>query len=74
MNLQQYQTISGRKIRVGVVGCGRISRNHFGSIERHAQNIELVAVRDIDPSALKESADQYKVAGYIHMAEMLDKE
>jgi UDP-N-acetyl-2-amino-2-deoxyglucuronate dehydrogenase len=74
MNLQHYPTISGRKIRVGVVGCGRISKNHFGSIEQHAQNIELVAVCDIDPSALKESADQYKVAGYIHMAEMLDKE
>jgi UDP-N-acetyl-2-amino-2-deoxyglucuronate dehydrogenase len=74
MNLQHYPTINGRKIRVGVVGCGRISKNHFGSIEQHAQNIELVAVCDIDPIALKESADQYKVAGYIHMAEMLDKE
>jgi UDP-N-acetyl-2-amino-2-deoxyglucuronate dehydrogenase len=74
MNLQHYPTINGRKIRVGVVGCGRISKNHFGSIEQHKQNIELVAVCDIDPSALKENADQYKVAGYIHMAEMLDKE
>jgi UDP-N-acetyl-2-amino-2-deoxyglucuronate dehydrogenase len=74
MNLQHYPTINGRKIRVGVVGCGRISKNHFGSIEQHAQNIELVAVCDIDPSALKESADQYKVTGYIHMAEMLGKE
>lgn len=74
MNLQHYPTISGRKIRVGVVGCGRISKNHFGSIEQHAQNIELVAVCDIDQSALKESADQYKVPGYIQMVEMLDKE
>ncbi len=74
MNLQHYPTISGRKIRVGVVGCGRISKNHFGSIEQHAQNIELVAVCDIDPNVLKENADQYKVPGYIHMAEMLDKE
>ncbi len=67
MNLQHYPTINGRKIRVGVVGCGRISKNHFGSIEQHAQNIELVAVCDIDLNVLKENAEQYKVPGYIHM-------
>jgi UDP-N-acetyl-2-amino-2-deoxyglucuronate dehydrogenase len=74
MNLQHYPTIHGRKIRVGVVGCGRISKNHFDSIEQHAQDIDLVTVCDIDPSALKNSTGQHKVPGYIHMAEMLDKE
>ena len=37
-----------------IVGCGRISKNHFGSIEAHADNLELAAVCDIDPVRLAE--------------------
>lgn len=74
MNLQHYPTINDRKIRLGVVGCGRISKNHFGSIEQHTKNIELVALCDVDSNVLKENSEQYKVPGYVQMSEMLDKE
>lgn len=40
--------IKDRKIRIGVVGCGRIAKNHFGAIEHHAGNLELVGVCDSD--------------------------
>jgi UDP-N-acetyl-2-amino-2-deoxyglucuronate dehydrogenase len=38
--------ITDRKVRFALVGCGRIAKNHFGSIARHADRAELVAVCD----------------------------
>jgi UDP-N-acetyl-2-amino-2-deoxyglucuronate dehydrogenase len=69
-----YPIIQDRKIRIAVVGCGRISKNHFGSIEKHAENIELAAVCDNNPATLREHADRYSVPGYLLMEEMLQKE
>lgn len=46
------EPITGRKIRFALVGCGRIAKNHFDAIERHAHQAELVAVCDTDPRAL----------------------
>jgi UDP-N-acetyl-2-amino-2-deoxyglucuronate dehydrogenase len=74
MKLQNFPIITSRKIRVGLVGCGRISKNHFGSIEQHAEHLQLVAVCDIDAVALNAHADQYKVPGYAQMADMLAAE
>lgn len=74
MKLQQYPTITGRKIRVGLVGCGRISKNHFGSIEQHATDLELAAVCDVDAAALQAHTSQLKVPGYRSMADMLAQE
>jgi UDP-N-acetyl-2-amino-2-deoxyglucuronate dehydrogenase len=72
--MHQYPEITGRKIRIAVVGCGRISRNHFGSIEKHSDHIELAAVCDIDTVVLAEHADRYKAPAYRDMEEMLQKE
>jgi UDP-N-acetyl-2-amino-2-deoxyglucuronate dehydrogenase len=69
-----YAPIKDRKIRIAVVGCGRISRNHFGSIEQHADNFELAAVCDNDPAILAEHAERYKVPAYAKLEEMLEKE
>jgi UDP-N-acetyl-2-amino-2-deoxyglucuronate dehydrogenase len=44
--------VRDRKIRFALVGCGRISANHFDALERHADRAELVGVCDIDPQAL----------------------
>ena len=66
--------IEGRKIRIGIVGCGRIAKNHFGSIEKHADNLELVAVCDIDQNVLDEHSYTYKVPGYICLEDMLKSE
>lgn len=43
--------IDNRKIRIAVLGCGRISKNHFGAIEKHRDRLELVAVCDTNPVA-----------------------
>ena len=40
------------KIRIAVVGCGRISNNHFQSIEMHNDKIELTAICDNNENVL----------------------
>lgn len=56
------------------MGCGRISKNHFGSIEKHAENFDLVAVCDVNSETLKTHSEQYKVPGYTKLDEMLQTE
>lgn len=65
------QRITSRKIRIAVVGCGRISKNHFGSIEQHADEMELVSVCDIDTEVLATHTQQYGVPGYRDLGDML---
>ncbi|MDD5177480.1 MAG: Gfo/Idh/MocA family oxidoreductase [Sterolibacterium sp.] len=69
-----FPPIVNRRIRLGIVGCGRISKNHFGAIEKHAENIELAAVCDIDSKTLAEHKERYKVPGYRQLEEMLKTE
>ncbi|MDR2186506.1 MAG: Gfo/Idh/MocA family oxidoreductase [Azonexus sp.] len=72
--MKHYMPISGRKIRIAIVGCGRVSRNHFGSVEKHADHLELAAICDIAPAVLAEHAAQYKVPAYRDLEEMLVRE
>ncbi len=69
-----YPIIKDRKLRIAVVGCGRISKNHFGSIETHQDNIELVAICDNNSIVLNEHKDQYKVNAYLNLEDMLKNE
>jgi len=69
-----FKSVQGRKIRVGLVGCGRISKNHFGSIEAHSSDLALVAVCDTDRQTLKAHQEQYAVKGYARLEDMLRNE
>jgi len=69
-----YPTVTSRKIRIAIVGCGRISKNHFGSLEKHSDDLELAAVCDNNAETLKAHQDQYKVKGYLRMEQMLEQE
>lgn len=66
--------ITNRKIRHAIVGCGRISKNHFGAIEAHADNIDLIALCDNNPRTLAEHSARYKVPGYTQLEAMLNNE
>lgn len=59
-----FGTIKDRKIKVALIGCGRISRNHFGAIEKHAENVELVAVCDTDKNIVAEIQKNHHISGY----------
>lgn len=68
-----YTAITGRKIRFALVGCGRISKNHFDSISQHADHAELVDVCDTDPSALQKAVHSTGVSGHSSLAALLQK-
>ena len=63
-----------RKIRIAIVGCGRISKNHFDSIIKHQNNIELVSVCDSEKEILNKHIIKYKVKGYLDISAMLKNE
>ena len=74
MRLNNFPIITGRRLKVGVVGCGRISKNHFGSILQYPEELELVAVCDIDSKVLNLAAGEYNVRGYTELKDMLARE
>src|SRR5437868_1998306 len=63
--------ITGRKIRLGLVGCGRIADNHFRAIAAHEGQIELVGVCDIDRSALKAAVARTGAEAYPNLTALL---
>lgn len=65
--------ITDRKIRFALVGCGRIAKNHFASIEKHADRCELVDVCDTDPDALSAAVEQTGATGHASLTAMLSK-
>jgi UDP-N-acetyl-2-amino-2-deoxyglucuronate dehydrogenase len=69
-----YAVIKGRKIRIAIVGCGRISKNHFASIEKHNDSLELVALCDNNKATLDEHVHKYSIPGYLQLETMLDSE
>lgn len=66
-----FETIKGRKIKFALVGCGRISNNHFGSFEALSDDCEVVAVCDSDPATLEAAVKRTGAQGYASYTEML---
>ncbi|MCG5495448.1 Gfo/Idh/MocA family protein [Ectothiorhodospira variabilis] len=69
-----FPIIKNRKIRIAVIGCGRISKNHFGAIQEHTEDMELCAVCDTDPETLKAHQETHQVPGYARMQDLLTEE
>ncbi|MDO8371217.1 MAG: Gfo/Idh/MocA family oxidoreductase, partial [Polaromonas sp.] len=63
--------ITDRKIRFALVGCGRISKNHFDSIAQHGDRAELVDICDIDPKALDAAVKATGARGHASLTTML---
>ena len=64
--------IADRKIRIGLVGCGRISGRHFDAIKAHAERIELVAVCDSELALAQRHAEAFDVPGFGSVEELLE--
>jgi UDP-N-acetyl-2-amino-2-deoxyglucuronate dehydrogenase len=56
-------------LRLGIIGCGRIHRNH-AQAARAVDGIELVGVSDVDEAKLAESTAEWGVPGYSDYKEM----
>jgi UDP-N-acetyl-2-amino-2-deoxyglucuronate dehydrogenase len=63
--------ITDRRIRFALVGCGRISANHFDALEKHAARAEVVAVCDIDPAALAAAVERTGAPGFASLTALL---
>lgn len=66
-----FKQITDRKIRIAMVGCGRISKNHFASIAQHADHLELVAICDNNRDILAEKSQELQVPGFVRLDQML---
>ena len=66
-----FETITNRKIKFALAGCGRISNNHFGAFEALREDCEPVAVCDTDPAALEAAVRRTGAKGYADYAQML---
>ncbi|GAB6192094.1 Gfo/Idh/MocA family protein [Desulfocastanea catecholica] len=69
--MYNYPTITDRKIRLALVGCGRVAANHFGAIEQHVDSVELVDVCDVSSVALEKAVARTKATGHSSLTEML---
>ncbi len=63
-------TNSGKKVRVGIIGCGGISGSHLPNLEKF-DDVELVAFCDVIVERAQKKADQYGGAVYDDAAKML---
>ena len=69
--MYSYTPITDRKIRVALIGYGRIAANHFNAIEQHADNLELVDVCDVDAEALAQAVQRTKATGHSNLTDLL---
>jgi len=69
--MRTYDIIKDRRIRMALVGCGRIAANHFGAMEQHAQDIEVVDVCDVDSIALEKAVARTGAKGHAGLTQML---
>lgn len=65
--------ITDRKIRLALVGCGRIADRHFEAFEKHADNVELVAVCDTNANALQAAVEKTGATSYLSLEDLLQK-
>jgi UDP-N-acetyl-2-amino-2-deoxyglucuronate dehydrogenase len=61
---------SEKTFRIGLIGCGRISKNHFEAIDQ-IDGLELVAVCDSDAERAAQAGTQWGVQHYTSYEKML---
>ena len=63
-----------KKLRIGLVGAGNMARGHLSAYQK-VENVEVVAVCDIDKKVLTETAEKFGISKtYTSEAEMIEKE
>jgi UDP-N-acetyl-2-amino-2-deoxyglucuronate dehydrogenase len=59
-------------LNIGLIGCGRISNNHFQAIAQQ-QDAQVLACCDIDEERAREAADKYNILSWtVNYEEMLN--
>ncbi len=70
---RSFVSITDRKVRFALVGCGRISANHFGALREHGSRAELVGVCDVDEAALAKAEAATGARGFTSLPELLQR-
>ena len=60
-----------RKLRIAVVGCGRIAQTHFAALKEHAARAEIVAVCDSHEPSLAAAVAATGATGYTSLDALL---
>ncbi|WDR01372.1 Gfo/Idh/MocA family oxidoreductase [Devosia algicola] len=63
--------ITDRKIRFALIGCGRIAQNHFGALQTHSDNAEIVDVCDINEDAAGAAGNLTRAKTWTNLNDML---
>ena len=71
MSYKAPNLIEDRKIRFGIVGCGRISDRHIGAIAEHSGDASITAICDTNGDVAREAADKMQVEAFSSLTEML---
>ncbi len=64
----------GEKIRLGVIGCGRIAQAHLSAIENLIGEVELIGVTDSDEEKAKEAKGRFQARYFTSQYEDLLKD
>ena len=65
--------LKNNRLKVGVIGCGRISEKHLSVITDARMETDLSAVTDLDETKAREKGEKYKVPWYTNYDDMLSK-
>ncbi len=57
------------KVKLGVIGCGRIAQAHFAAIDYLKERAELVAVADVEEGKAREAAQRFGARTWSHQYE-----
>ena len=66
------RTRAGGEFKIALVGCGRISRNHFEAIDK-IDGLSLTGVCDVVPERAREWSEKLGVPGFTSQEEMLQR-
>jgi len=68
---QNWTAVNDRPLRIGLVGCGRISAKHLEVFDELADDLELVAACDPDEARARAAADPRGARIHTDLGEML---
>lgn len=71
MNMRNVPILD-RKVRFALVGCGRISSNHFDAMVQHQDRCEITDVCDVDPQALDSAIQRTGANGFRSISDLLE--
>lgn len=64
---------SSQKVKVALIGCGRIASKHFEAMSLLQPAIDLVGVCDTDPQALAQAVEKTGSVGFVCLTDVLKK-